>query len=385
MLLHTISTLLASFWCSKALAQTIPVPQGLYGIAYSTTELTNTKMLDPFTVTKHYRRLMVSAFYPTTELQYCRQKSISYMPPGAASVYDQIYSQYGVPNGTMGTVRLTVCHTNTTGIKHNHPQYPIVVFSPGLGNSRLLYSAMAEAVAAQGFIVITVDHPYDSAVVEFPDGTLVTGVNISTKLQIESALTIRKIDVLFVLDQLHNHSVTQNLLDGLHGTLDLKKMFIYGHSLGGATAAATMQSDSRIRGGINLDGTFWGPVVQHGLDHPFMLFAHQGKNLSTDSSWASIWPHLNSSKVEVSVDRTAEGSYTDLPLLVDVLGLRDKLGVGIVEELIGSIGGQRLITIVGAYIKFFLTFAGGGPLPRELQMPVSEFPEVKVLESKLDS
>lgn len=45
------------------------------------------------------------------------------------------------------------------------------MFSPGLSASRLLYSAQARALASYGYIVITLDHPYDALFVEFPDGT----------------------------------------------------------------------------------------------------------------------------------------------------------------------------------------------------------------------
>jgi len=46
---------------------------------------------------------------------------------------------------------------------------------------------------------------------------------------------------------------------------------MFGHSLGGATAAAAMLDDQRIKAGVNLDGTLFGPVVNAGLDRPFML------------------------------------------------------------------------------------------------------------------
>jgi predicted dienelactone hydrolase len=61
------------------------------------------------------------------------------------------------------------------------------------------------------------------------------------------------------------------LSGGLRGALRLSRVGRFGHSLGGATAAQAMFEDRRIDAGINLDGTPSGPVVNAGLDRPFML------------------------------------------------------------------------------------------------------------------
>jgi hypothetical protein len=77
-----------------------------------------------------------------------------------------------------------------------------VLFSPGAGNSRLIYGGIVEAVASAGFAVISVDHPYDADIVVFPDGSIVYGtVNDDTNEEIEQALAVRVADVRFVLDR----------------------------------------------------------------------------------------------------------------------------------------------------------------------------------------
>ena len=382
MLTLTVTAAFMAFpWFSLALAWTIPVPYGPYGIGTSSMELTYAQELDPFAPSEQRRRIMVSAFYPVTEAALCQQQSIPYMPPSTASVYTEIYGAYGLSNGTLDALELIMCR-KTLPIKHRCLRYPIVLFSPGLGDSRLLYSAMAGSIAAQGFVVVTIDHTYDAAVVEFPDGELVFEANITTKAQVEHALAVRRDDMSFVLDQLHNHTITQNLLGGLYGSLNLMQTFVMGHSLGGATAAAAMVADRRMRAGIDLDGTFWGRVLGLGLDRPLMIFAHEGKNLTTDESWAEVWPRLNSSKVEASISGTAHGSYTDLPLLVDVLGLRDRLPAGALEGVLGSIRGKRMIDILNTYTRLFFGYVMGQPLPAELHKSVPQFPEIEILQSR---
>ena len=369
---------------SLATVATIPNPDGAYGIAYATTQLINDEMLDPYAPKEQHRRIMLSAFYPTTEMQYCQQRRLRYMPSGTASIYNQLYEDYGLQNGTFDTLEMTFCGQNAASTRGKNPRYPVVLFSPGLGDSRLLYSSIGGALAARGFVVVTIDHPYDAAVVEYLDGSLVLGTNITTQNQVEAALKVRTEDLVFVVGQLHNCTITQSLFSGLYGALNLREVFTAGHSLGGATAAAAMLEDRRIRGGIDLDGTFFGSVVQSGLDRPFMIFAHEGKNQSTDESWASVWPRLNNSKVAVSIIGTKHGSYTDFPLLLDVLGLRDDLPANEIPNLIGTVSGNRLVKILATYMSAFFGFVGGQPPRRLLQKSVAQFPEVEILDSSLE-
>ncbi|WP_020645887.1 hypothetical protein [Amycolatopsis balhimycina] len=53
---------------------------------------------------------------------------------------------------------------------------------------------------------------------------------------------------------------------------------MFGWSIGGATAAAVMHGDPRVAAGVDMDGTFHGPVVTDGLDRPFLLLRAQNHN-----------------------------------------------------------------------------------------------------------
>lgn len=68
--------------------------------------------------------------------------------------------------------------------------------------SRQLYSAMAQRVASSGYLVISIDHPSDASIVEYPDGTLVYADNITTTAQTDLDVATRAQDVSFLLDQL---------------------------------------------------------------------------------------------------------------------------------------------------------------------------------------
>src|SRR5262249_43584383 len=50
--------------------------------------------------------------------------------------------------------------------------FPVLVFSPS-GFPPMLLSAILEEMASQGYVVVGVNHTYESAVTSFPDGRLV--------------------------------------------------------------------------------------------------------------------------------------------------------------------------------------------------------------------
>ena len=56
-------------------------------------------------------------------------------------------------------------------------RWPIVIFSHGYGATRSSYSSLAAGLASRGYVVVTLDHPYESAVTELADGSIVADAN----------------------------------------------------------------------------------------------------------------------------------------------------------------------------------------------------------------
>lgn len=300
------------------------------------------------------------------------------MPPATAALYDETYGAYGIPNGTFESFKLQVCSESSK--YRDNTKYPLLIFSPGLGNSRHLYNVLVQSVASTGYIVVSIDHPYDVSIVEYPDGTTVLAEDIETDAQIELALATRAQDVSFVLNQLDKSSISKLLLPGLDLGLNLDKVGIFGHSLGGATSLAAMVNDSRITGGINIDGSFFGPSIQQGTKRPFLLISHEGKNQSTDVSWASTWAKLSGWKSELEIKGTQHGSFTDLPSLIYSLGLTGKLPET-VTNLLGTLEGLRVAEIKRVYVAAFFDLVLKGRRCRLLTRKSTDYPEVVVVDT----
>ena len=98
-------------------------------------------------------------------------------------------------------------------------------------------SAHAADLASHGYVVVGIDVPGETHAVDLGDGALVPMARASTNASDET-IALRSRDMRFVLSR----------LGSLHGAgrLDLERVGAFGHSNGGATAAAAMLTDRRI-------------------------------------------------------------------------------------------------------------------------------------------
>ncbi|KAK4888694.1 hypothetical protein LTR27_012433 [Elasticomyces elasticus] len=360
----------------------LPVPNGTYGVHTAQIALTDTSRLDPFAPSPENRSVVVSAFYPIALRKDCHWRLTPYMPDGTAAFYDH---NFGVPKGTIESGKLQMCSPPQKASAHQPYQtigldlqkFPLVLFSPG---------AIAQTVASHGYIVVTIDHPYDAAIVQFPDGRLVLGSTQLNSSDLPMMVKTRAKDVSFVLDELEAVDVVRRLLPQYHSSsrLDTRQVAMWGHSLGGAATASAMAIDKRIVGGLNLDGPMFGPVLSNGLGRPFILFGsdpafHGGKDSKASwvamlASWTQIWPHL-SWKLDLMLKSSGHGTFQDLPLLAHLLYGNGKLP----QEIVGNIGtlpSDRAMKIVTTYVTAFMDMVLKCAPQALLQRPSELFPEV---------
>ncbi|KAJ4309191.1 hypothetical protein N0V94_009037 [Neodidymelliopsis sp. IMI 364377] len=305
------------------------------------------------------------------------------MPPATAKFQNDKFAAYGLPNGSFNALQLEACNSTATPRCRSSKSIPlpVVLFSGALSTSRLVYSSILQSIAAAGYVVVSIDHPYDTDIVEFPDGIILKGANIETDADIELALSTRVDDIAFVYQQLLNSSFVETALPGLsssHGKA-APRTAILGHSLGGAAAASAMLAQPKISGGINLDGSMFGSVLELGFDRPFMLMGHENKTQQTDPSWKQIWPKLSGWKREFEVKKAAHYSFSDLPRVIEVLGLNSELPEEI-GLLLGTIEGNRMMNLTVSYITSFLDLVLKGNLDGVLENGNQTFPEVKRVE-----
>ncbi|KAM0326336.1 hypothetical protein ACHAQA_006936 [Verticillium albo-atrum] len=352
------STLYIAALASTAQAILVAPPTGPYAVSMSVTPLTDSDRLDPYAPANetHARRILISTFLPVDETKTpCRNHQIvPYMTPLVAEAYDQLGVAVGLPNGTFSSFELDFCVAKTSPCRAAPASYPLVIFSPGWGNPRLLYGAMARELSSHGFAVVTIDHPYDASYVEFPDGEVFPAVDIDTDdmLAIGNLTDVRAQDASFLL----THLLTKPT-PGINTSAPL----IMGHSLGGATAARAMFSDSRFVAGMNLDGLLPEPVQSAGLDGPFSLVGRVDHE-KEDATWDIFYEALRGPKSQLAVNGTTHASFTDMPTLIKTLNLDlPEEATTLLQSELGTIEFGRANEVVAGIVKDYadLVLKGG--------------------------
>lgn len=348
-------------------------------------ELIDKSRLQIFAPTVEPRKVMVSLFYPVKS--HSPTKPFKYMPPYTAAFEDgseEKTTGLVSPNGTFEKLALQLAGERPQ--LHAIPDFPVVLFSPAEGTTRLFYSVIAQTIASSGYIVVTIDAPHDVDIVEYTDGTVAlintTVVDTASPDDIDLAVAARALDASFVLNQLRNVSVVSHLIPGFSKALNVDRVAMFGHSLGGAATAAAMLSDGRIAGGVAMDGSLFGPVVQKGLDKPFMLMAHTNhtrtdNNNTNDpnNSWFDIWRNLRGWKLDIILANSGHYTFSDFPIVLETLGIVPNASTAS-NLLVTDLDGKRALNVVTTYVTTFLDMVLKRRSSPLLQGPVAVYPEV---------
>ena len=162
---------------AAAYAIKVPTAPGPHPVAVKHFELVDSDRLDIFApLPNSKRKFMSSVYLPLKTGQTCKPQTVPYMPKLTAQVYGKQGEALGIPQGTLEKFEMDVCDLSSIpvdmGANAQKESYPIAIFSPGYGGSRLIYGAMARSLASLGHIVFTLDHTWEATVVEFPDGSV---------------------------------------------------------------------------------------------------------------------------------------------------------------------------------------------------------------------
>ena len=366
---------------AQPLQLTLPPPAGHDRVGVVPLHLVDRSRPDPWVASQPVRELMVSLWYPTQRAH--GYPLAPWLPPAAWARFEQ--DALGVPPGVL---RVPLTHGRVGApVERTRGGRPVVLYSPGLGGNRDSSTALVEELVSRGFIVVAIDHTHDSSQVEFPDGRVETSALPALTLEVlERAVAVRVADTRFVLDTLVALNAGRNpdaehrrLPAGLRGAMRLSRVGMFGHSLGGATAAEAMLEDQRIKAGVNLDGTLFGPVVNAGLDRPFMLVAAQGHGRDNDESWAKFWANLLGWRLNLQLTGSAHNSFTDFQILVPQVAGVLNLPPDAVQQLIGTIDPHRSIITQRAYLTAFFNLHVRHRDNHLLDHPSHRFPEMQFL------
>lgn len=248
----------------------LPRPEGPYAVGTETFRWIDTQRDEPSTEDpSDHRNVIVQAWYPAADNSKGRHSvyidGLGHLPPSISLLPSFLMAHFGHID-THGIVDAPVSNTQA--------EWPVIIFMPGYGAPRAFYTGLVSNLASKGYIVLALDHPYESAVTKLADGRIATTVEHFDKNDpdrtrfMEGRLNLRIGDVRFAIDQMARPGAFGPRLSG---RLDASHIAAAGHSLGGATAAAAMDRDPRIKAAVNVDGTLYGGLSGDVSPRPFLL------------------------------------------------------------------------------------------------------------------
>lgn len=314
---------------AEATSFALPAPTGPHPVGREVLHLVDQSRIDPWVPTGP-RELMISVWYPAAAHGGRR------LPYATAEESRLMLESVNVTTVPPDTLTRVLPHARTGAPPlRTARRLPLIVLSPGFSDPRFMLTTLAEDLAGRGYVVAAVDHTYEGSGITFPDGR-VTGCLLCERDDRDGRAIVanRVRDISFVLDRLLAHPRYGRMID--HDRIGMA-----GHSMGGATAAATMLADRRVDAGINLDGGFQQSFGSD-LARPFLMMSAGPDPQSTHVDWNAAWSHLTGWRRWLTVPRMDHRSYSDVPVLGEWLGIGD-----------WELPGTRAMQITRTYVAAF--------------------------------
>jgi dienelactone hydrolase len=322
----------------------LPTPTGTYSVGSQYIHLKTNQ--DEYMTSEigDKRELMVKVWYPAI---LSNEKTEAYLNDG-----DRIgfAVKYGLPKTTFNYLDNVKTHTYSTPSVAKG-EFPVLIFSHGSYSKASGYYALIEEIVSHGYIVLNINHTYESTGALFPNGEIklynseydrnhnnqemaemvwnamqnynkaitpeeqYTTVHDLILNYYGAELTERySKDISLVIDELKKWNTSTFLAQHL----DTTKIGVFGHSQGGAAAGQALLDDDRIIAGINVDGMQWGPMIDTMMTKPFALIS---------SEWDSSHPNLNlhayhngssSDFYNAKIPNSGHSNFMDIPLMINL-------------------------------------------------------------------
>lgn len=384
-----IGAVLGALWLEHRTEVTLPTPTGSFAVGraiYAWPDDGHADRLAPVSGTK--RELLVWIWYPAAP-----QPSPTlddYLPAPWRTALEQ---QSGVLLTQFLTRDLSRVRTHSirdAQVSPQHRSYPVVLMRAGLAALTTDYTSLAEDLASHGYVVVGFDAPYRTFAVVLPDGRVIARAPqnnadlLSGSEQERVALKLVQAwsaDMSFALDQLERLN-TSDPSGRFLGRLDLQRVGVFGHSLGGATTLQFCHDDSRCKAGIDLDGAPLGSVIAEGVTQPFMFLLSdhsresEAETRPVKANIRSIYDRLpGDRRLEVVIRGANHFGFSDGALL------RSHIVMGTLRTLgILGLDGSRQLAITAYCVHSFFDAYLKAPAVSPLKISSPLYPEIQLLD-----
>lgn len=375
-----------SLCASEELPKTLlPKPTGAYQIATQKLFLTDSLRKEKFTTRRKYREIYVKVWYPVrAEGEYEYEYFLNDYP---TKVVADIFKSVGLDRDLVDLIKLTQTHSLSEDFELPSGQkFPVILFNPGFyfGMSDF-YTAIIENLASHGYIVCSINHPYEQPYVEssgkgaymkrkkaqlaylplflmekFRSFKIDTDEEIeaTTRLYLKKLKRFDKIlrrwtadNEFFIsyLEKMNSSPTSSSLFAGM----DLDRMGVLGQSVGGSVSGQLcLQNSERIKAGINLDCFQFGDMIDEPLQTPFMLMQSEHYPMWNLGN-SVVYRNHQSDFYRTTIKNARHFAFSDASFL-DLISAEDK------KKMIGNIEGHETVQLINSYIlEFFNSYLRG--------------------------
>lgn len=346
----TLGLSAAFFWIAGLPLRSVPAPtSGMVGAISDTAKDT---LRDEFFAKTGQRVVPFQILYPAS----ARGRAVPYVPNAepVIAALKRNQGQLGVALARIGTI--TAPWSASARPRTDGP-FPVVIYLPGVTGYMQMSSFQTAALAADGFVVVTLNQPGSVAAVRLSDGGLINGMSRDESVQLiapsyrnsplspalaaklapeKSIVPYLAADVPLVIDRLSVINADPN--HPLYGLLDLQKIGVMGVSLGAIVAAQACQSYDRVKACLMLDAPAPTDVANRGLWKPALWLSRPAADQRAERDASGGWPEYEiaaqADSIALAVANSREARVIQLGGLFHV----DFTDVPTIQPFVGWLG-----------------------------------------------
>ncbi len=322
----------------------LPEPDGKFLIGTDVLILEDINRPEIFTEkTNDFRKIVVQVWYPSSEKSDSLYPYLDY--PDIRMPY--ISKRLGVKQRLIEHIKEIQANAYYKS-KPIEAEFPVIIFSHGLGGNRTQNTANIESLVSNGYIVFAIEHSYDANITVFNDSTYIAFDSYLSddanreefyKVRIPQIKT-RADDISFLIDQIEAFK-TQGFYIGRLSNIE--HIGVFGHSFGGGTAVVSSSLDSRIDACMNLDGWFEPiprNIINSGINIPFSYIGQEQKNWHgapyNEELLFDFHKNNKNDSYIMEIKKSNHFDYADIPYLTRftrLMGLSGKPGKTLTLDL----------------------------------------------------
>ncbi|MCB0279674.1 MAG: hypothetical protein KDD94_09245 [Calditrichaeota bacterium] len=198
----------------------------------------------------------------------------------------------------------------------------LIVIAPGRGTERFFYTMLAEEFASHGYIVISIDIPHTGDVTYEsgervppnqkykPPSGLLTGPYEKVDEFFVEAVTLGARDIAFALKKIEEENARF-----FKGKLDMSRMGLYGHSLGGRIGGQAVADDPRFKAFITMEAVAPRDIRRNGMSAAVVMCLSKAIVPYAIFNIGEVVPLRKSDTYIIILDKFGHNSMTDIPVL----------------------------------------------------------------------